>query len=88
MTVSSTLIFGKEEMVDAAAIRAASLGANTVKPLALSNTVTNVMLPALFEELAEDETDNPDRIVLSIVKFWFVSTVEIGPGGSRTALIM
>ena len=79
MTAASTLIFGSDEMVDAAACKAASLGANTVIPFAPSSAVINVTeefpLPPLLtvelgaEELVEDEMGSPDKIVPSIVRF-------------------
>jgi hypothetical protein len=88
MTAASTLMLGKEEIVDAAACRAASLGANSVNPLVSSNTVAKVLLapPVLLEEMLEG--DSCDRIVLSNVRFCVARTVLMGPGGSRTPLIM
>jgi len=88
MTAASTLMFGREEMVDAAACRAASLGANKVNPLDPASAAANVMLapPVLLEE--ELEVDTWDRILLSIVRFCMARTVSMGPGGVRTPLIM
>jgi hypothetical protein len=96
ITPATTLLFGRDEIVDAAACRAASLGANTVTPLACSSAAANVieelppsvrLLVLLDEELVEDKTGSPDRIVLSIVSFCLIRAVEIGPGGSRTPSI-
>lgn len=79
ITVSWAVAF-KEEKVDAAALRAASLGAKTVNPLAPSRAAAN-------DSLLPFEIGSVDIILLSIVRFKFVRTVEIGPGGVSTASI-
>ena len=58
------------------------MGANTVNPLASLSTVANVVPVLLEVELA----DSPERVVSRIVRFSLIRTVEIEPGGSRTAL--
>jgi hypothetical protein len=53
-----------------------------VNPLASLSTVANVVPVLLEVELA----DSPERVVSRIVRFSLIRTVEIEPGGSRTAL--